>query len=272
MIEVALKPCSANAVAAAASDAARVCSAYLRGSASGARHRGNRLRGRRTPTRHRRGMPARAAPAGGVGGPGGPGVGDGVAGEAWKPPWAPSTSGCWRGHGYPTGEQMPRLAAIAHQCAPARCWGSSPEVMSRLAGTLNRFTSMRERRGRIASRRVLDQLPTPAQIGATGAGGVDVNKALRPRGRRARAGPPHGFTRIQPCIGRRGCPSVGICRAFGARVDRQLRRPTHSSDQPGNTVQPYRVIGRVDDRWGRDRRRTRTPACISAGPIADSVL
>ena len=66
VIEVAVKPCSANAVAAAASDAARVCSAYLRGSASGARHRGNRLRGRRTPTRHRRGVPARAAPAGGV--------------------------------------------------------------------------------------------------------------------------------------------------------------------------------------------------------------
>jgi hypothetical protein len=67
--------------------------------------------------------------------------------------------------------------------------------MSRLAGTLDRFTSMRERRGRIASRRVLDQLPTPAQIGATGVGGVDVNKALRPRGRRARAGPP---ARVHP--------------------------------------------------------------------------
>ena len=52
--------------------------------------------------------------------------------------------------------------------------------MSRLAGTLNRFTSMRERRGRIASRRVLDQLPTPAQIGATGAGGSMSTRPCAP--------------------------------------------------------------------------------------------
>ena len=118
----------------------------VRESASGARASRDRLRRRRTPTRHHRGTPARTAWDGHVGDPAGPGADDGVAAESvqCRPGHSPgravdvctvtpqaSRCGGWRGS--------------VHKCAPPGCWGSSPEVVTRLAGTLDRFTSMLER-------------------------------------------------------------------------------------------------------------------------------
>ena len=53
----------------------------------------------------------------------------------------------------------------AHMRRPGT-WGSSPKVVTRLAGTLDRIV------GRDG---LLDPLPTPAQICATGVGGVDAH-------------------------------------------------------------------------------------------------
>jgi hypothetical protein len=60
----------------------------------------------------------------------------------------------------------------------AGCSGSRPEVVTRLAGTLDRFTTMLKRRGRIAAPTACSsRLQTSAQTHPTGFGEVDVNDA-----------------------------------------------------------------------------------------------
>ena len=137
----------------------------------------DRLRRRRTPARHRRGAPARTAWGGRVGDRGAPGADDGVAGESVQ---------CRPGHSPVRAVDVCRVTPQAsrrggwrrpvHTCAPPGCWGSSPKVVTRLAGMLDRFTSMLER---LRS----DSRPTAcstryrhlSQICATGVGGVDAH-------------------------------------------------------------------------------------------------
>ena len=103
-----------------------------------------RLRRRRTPARHRRGAPARTAWGGHVGDPGGPGADDGVAAESVQ---------CRPGHSpgravdvctvTPQASRRGGWRRSVHKCAPPGCRGSSPKVVTRLAGTLDRFTNCR---------------------------------------------------------------------------------------------------------------------------------
>ena len=116
----------------------------VRGSASGARASRDRLRRRRTPTRHHRGTPARTAWGGHVGDPGGPGADDGVAAESVQ---------CRPGHSPVRAVDVCRVTPQASRCggwrrpvhkyAPPGCWGSSPEVVTRLVGTLDRIAARR---------------------------------------------------------------------------------------------------------------------------------
>ncbi len=82
--------------------------------------------------------------------------------------------------GYTKGEHVLRFEAIVHntrQLGCGRVLARFPEIVGRLAGMVDRFTSMLDcvDVGFIPDG-VLDQLPLPSQIGATRVGGVDVNK------------------------------------------------------------------------------------------------
>jgi hypothetical protein len=103
--------------------------------------------------------------------------------------------------GYTKGEHVLRFEAIVRNTQALGCGRvleRFPEIVTRLAGMVDRFTTMLERVdiGFIPDG-LLDQLPAPSQIGATRVGGVDVNK---PRIRAALAAvlalavAPGGFT------------------------------------------------------------------------------
>jgi hypothetical protein len=82
--------------------------------------------------------------------------------------------------GYTKGEHVLRFEAIVHntrQLGCGRVLARFPEIVGRLAGMVDRFTSMLDcvDVGFVPDG-VLDQLPLPSQIGATRVGGVDVNK------------------------------------------------------------------------------------------------
>ena len=82
--------------------------------------------------------------------------------------------------GYTKGEHVLPFEAIVHntrQLGCGRVLARFPEIVGRLAGMVDRFTSMLDcvDVGFIPDG-VLDQLPLPSQIGATRVGGVDVNK------------------------------------------------------------------------------------------------
>ena len=144
-----------------------------------------RLRRRRTPTRHHRGTPARTAWGGHVGDPGGPGADDGVAAESVQ---------CRPGHSpvgavdvctvTPQASRRGGWRRSVHKCAPPGCLGKFPQ---------GRDPARRHARPvhQLPPDGVLDPLPTPAQIGATGVGGVDaygdglsLTQRLRRRGQR----------------------------------------------------------------------------------------
>jgi hypothetical protein len=83
--------------------------------------------------------------------------------------------------GYTKGEHVLRFEAIVHNTRAlrtGRVLNKFPEIVTRLVGMVDRFTSMLDcvDVGFLPDG-VLDQLPTPSQIGATRVGGVDVNKA-----------------------------------------------------------------------------------------------
>jgi hypothetical protein len=114
----------------------------------------DRLRRRPTPTRHRRGAAARTACGGRAADPGGPGADDAVAAESvqCRPDHSPVRAVDVR-RATPQASRRGGWRRSVHKCAPARCWGSSPEVATRLPDTPDRFTSMLERPGRLAARR-----------------------------------------------------------------------------------------------------------------------
>ncbi|HEX6877275.1 MAG TPA: hypothetical protein VF165_16590 [Nocardioidaceae bacterium] len=103
--------------------------------------------------------------------------------------------------GYTKGEHVLRFEAIVHNTRAlhtGRALEKFPDIVARLAGMVDRFTGMLDcvDVGFLPDG-VLDQLPTPSQIGATRVGGVDINK---PRNRTALAATlalavaPDGFT------------------------------------------------------------------------------
>lgn len=88
--------------------------------------------------------------------------------------------------GYTKGERVLRFESIVHNTSALKCGRALerfPEIVTRLAGMTERFTSMLDcvDIGYLPDG-ILDELPNPSQIGATRVGGVDVNK---PRIRRA---------------------------------------------------------------------------------------
>ncbi len=103
--------------------------------------------------------------------------------------------------GYTKGERVLRFEAIAHNTRQLRCGRSLqrfPEIVTRLAGMCERFcTTLDCVDASFISGDILDQLPLPAQLGASRVGGIDVNK---PRIRAALAAvlalaaSPGGFT------------------------------------------------------------------------------
>jgi hypothetical protein len=103
--------------------------------------------------------------------------------------------------GYTKGEHVLRFEAIVHNTRAlhtGRVLEKFPEIVNRLAGMLDRFTSMLDcvDVGFLPDG-ILDQLPVASQIGATRVGGIDLN---RPRMRAtvdavlALAVAPDGFT------------------------------------------------------------------------------
>ena len=103
--------------------------------------------------------------------------------------------------GYTKGEHVLRFEAIVHNTQAlrtGRMLEKFPAIVARLAGMVDRFTSMLDCLDvAFLPDGVLDQLPTPSQIGATRVGGIDINK---PRARAALcavlalAVAPDGFT------------------------------------------------------------------------------
>ena len=103
--------------------------------------------------------------------------------------------------GYTKGEHVLRFEAIVHNTRAlrtGRILDKFPQIVARLAGMVDRFTSMLDcvDIGFLPDG-ILDQLPLPAQIGATRVGGIDLNT---PRMRAALAAvlalaiAPDGFT------------------------------------------------------------------------------
>ena len=103
--------------------------------------------------------------------------------------------------GYTKGEHVLRFEAIVHNTRAlhtGRVLDKFPAIVARLAGMVDRFTSMLDCVDvAFLPDGILDQLPAPSQIGTTRVGGVDINK---PRTRAtlaavlALAVAPEGFT------------------------------------------------------------------------------
>ena len=103
--------------------------------------------------------------------------------------------------GYTKGEHVLRFEAIVHNTRALGCGRmleKFPEIVTRLAGMVDRFTTMLDCVDiAFLPDGLLDQLPVPSQIGRTRVGGVDLN---RPRIRAALAAvlalaaAPDGFT------------------------------------------------------------------------------
>jgi hypothetical protein len=82
--------------------------------------------------------------------------------------------------GYTKGERVLRFEAIVHNTKTlktGRALEKFPDIVARLAGMAGRFCTMLDcvDTGFIPDG-TLDQLPLPAQVGATRAGGIDLNK------------------------------------------------------------------------------------------------
>jgi hypothetical protein len=80
---------------------------------------------------------------------------------------------------YTKGERVLRFEAIAHHTKQLGCGrrlDKFPQIIARLTGMVDRFTSMLDcvELGFLPDG-ILDQLPTPSQLGATRTGGLDMN-------------------------------------------------------------------------------------------------
>ena len=81
---------------------------------------------------------------------------------------------------YTKGEHVLRFEAVVHNTRALRCGrvlDNFPTIIDRLAGMVDRFTTTLDCVDHtFIGDGLLDQLPAPAQIGATRVGGVDLNK------------------------------------------------------------------------------------------------
>jgi len=97
--------------------------------------------------------------------------------------------------GYTKGEHVLRFEAVVHNTRALRCGrvlDNFPTIIARLAAMVDRFcTTLDCVDHTFIGDDLLDRLPTPAQIGATRVGGVDLNK---PRIRAALSAASGGFT------------------------------------------------------------------------------
>jgi hypothetical protein len=146
--------------------------------------------------------------------------------------------------GYTKGEHVARFEAIVHNTKGLGCGRTLdrfPEIVARLAAMTDRFTSMLDcvDIGFLPDK-ILDELPTPSQIGATRVGGVDLNKA-RMRGALvgvlALAVAPDGFTVAELAAKVRamtGQTEAGYSLRQAAYDLRKLRGK-HLVDKPGRS-------------------------------------
>jgi hypothetical protein len=135
-----------------------------------------------------------------------------------------------------------RFEAIAHNTAELRCGRvleKFPEIVTRLAGMAGRFCTALDcvDRGFITSG-ILDELPAPAQLGATRTGGIDLNQ---PRIRAALSAAlaltaaPRGFTvaefttKVQAMTGQAGYTTRQ------AAYDLRKLRGKHLAGKPGRS-------------------------------------
>jgi hypothetical protein len=143
---------------------------------------------------------------------------------------------------YTKGERVLRFEAIAHNTAELRCGRvleKFPEIVTRLAGMAGRFCTALDcvDRGFIAGN-VLDELPAPAQLGATRTGGIDLNK---PRIRAALAAAlaltatPRGFTVAEFTAKVQAMTGLAGYTTRQAAYDIRKLRGKHLADKPGRS-------------------------------------
>jgi hypothetical protein len=143
---------------------------------------------------------------------------------------------------YTKGERVLRFEAIAHNTAELRCGRvleKFPEIVTRLAGMAGRFCTALDcvDRGFITDD-VLDQLPAPAQLGATRTGGIDLSK---PRTRAALSAAlaltaaPRGFTSAEFTARVQSMTGHADYTTRQAAYDLRKFRGKHLADKPGRS-------------------------------------
>ena len=144
--------------------------------------------------------------------------------------------------GYTKGERVLRFEAIVHNTKTlktGRALEKFPEIIARLAGMAERFCTMLDcvDTGFIPDG-LLDELPLPAQLGATRTGGIDLNK---PRMRAVLAAAlalaiaPGGFTVADLAARVRAMTGQDGYTIRNAAYDLRKLRGKHLADKPGRT-------------------------------------
>jgi hypothetical protein len=150
---------------------------------------------------------------------------------------------------YTKGEHVLRFEATVHNTKELRCrrgLDNFPQIITRLAGMAERFcTALDCVDTGFLNDTALDELPLPSQVGATRAGGVDLNK---PRIRAALAAAlalaaaPHGFTVAE----------------HAARVQAMTGHDSYTIRQAAYDLRKFRGKGLVS-KPGRTRRYQVSP-------------
>ena len=144
--------------------------------------------------------------------------------------------------GYTKGERVLRFEAIVHNTKTlktGRALEKFPDIVARLAGMAGRFCTMLDcvDTGFIPGG-LLDELPLPAQVGATRTGGLDLNK---PRMRAVLAAAlalaiaPGGFTVADLAARVSAMPGHDGYTIRNAAYDLRKLRGKHLADKPGRT-------------------------------------
>ena len=131
---------------------------------------------------------------------------------------------------------MLRFEAIAHNTAELRCGrmiNKFPEIVTRLAGVVERFTTALDCVDTgFLGEDILDRLPTGSTLGATRVGGVDLNKPRMRDALRAAlalAPAPNGFTVAE----------------FTAKVHALTGQPPHRLQRPPGRLRPTQTAGQT---------------------------
>jgi len=144
--------------------------------------------------------------------------------------------------GYTKGERVLRFEAIVHNTKTlktGRALEKFPDIIARLAGMAGRFCTLLDcvDTGFIPGG-LLDELPLPAQVGATRTGGLDLNK---PRMRAVLAAAlalaiaPGGFTVADLAARVSAMPGHDGYTIRNAAYDLRKLRGKHLADKPGRT-------------------------------------